>query len=314
MSTVGTYFTLSLPLFGIVVLGYLIAIGAGGLRRWTDLLSKLIFNVALPGMLFHLMSGVSRLPPVDARLLIAYFGGCLVVFVLGRWVAARLFQLDAVAQSVFALGGVFSNNVLLGLPIAKLTLGVAAVPSVALVLVFNAFVLWSLVTICIEWARTGSFTVRGVSRTALRVLTNPIVAAILSGTLVGVLGFELPRPLDAVLNLLGSIAAPGALLALGMSLAVYDVRRQWQQSLALCCIKLVVLPFCVWGIAAALDLPSLETHVVVLLGSMAMGVNVYLMASQFQTLQGSIATSLVLSTALAALTTPLMLALVTHFG
>jgi malonate transporter and related proteins len=314
MSTVRTYFILSLPLFGIVVLGYLIAIGTGWPRRWTDLLSKLVFNIALPGLLFHLMSGVSRLPPVDARLLIAYFGGCLTVFAFGRWVAARLFQLDAVAQSVFALGGVFSNNVLLGLPIAKLTFGASAVPPVALVLVFNAFVLWSLVTICIEWARTGSFTVRSVSHTALRVLTNPIVAAILSGTLVGVLGFELPGPLDAALSLLGNIAAPGALLALGMSLAVYDVRQEWRQSLALCCIKLVVLPLCVWAIAAALDLPSLEAHVVVLLGSMAMGVNVYLVASQFQALQGTMATSLVLSTALAAFTTPLMLALVTHFG
>ena len=48
----------------------------------------------------------------------------------------------------------------------------------------------------------------------------------------------------------------------------------------------------------------------ILLASMAVGANVYLVASQFRTLQGTIASSLVLSTALAALTTPLLLAAV----
>ena len=91
-------------------------------------------------MMFRLMSDFSKLPPVDARLLIAFFGGCLIVFVIGRLIAWKVFALDGVSQSVFALGGVFSNNVMLGLPLAKVSLGDVAVPSVALVLVFNALI------------------------------------------------------------------------------------------------------------------------------------------------------------------------------
>jgi malonate transporter len=53
-----------------------------------------------------------------------------------------------------------------------------------------------------------------------------------------------------------------------------------------------------------------ETQAVVLLSSLAVGVNVYLMAREFDTLQGPVATSMVLSTALSALTVPLALALV----
>ena len=118
-------------------------------------LSQFVFSVALPAMLFRLMSDFSKLPPVDVRLLIAFFGGCLIVFVIGRLIAWKLFALDGVSQSVFALGGVFSNNVLLGLPLAKVALGDAAVPSVALVLVFNALILWTLVTVSVEWAQHG---------------------------------------------------------------------------------------------------------------------------------------------------------------
>lgn len=74
-------------------------------------------------MLFRMMCDFSQRPAVDARLLIAFFGSCLIVFVLGRLVARHLFRLDGVAGSVFALGGIFSNNVMLGLPIAGVMLG-----------------------------------------------------------------------------------------------------------------------------------------------------------------------------------------------
>ena len=49
---------------------------------------------------------------------------------------------------------------------------------------------------------------------------------------------------------------------------------------------------------------------VVLLASLAVGVNVYLMSRQFKTMEGPVAASLVISTALAALTTPLVLTLI----
>jgi predicted permease len=87
------------------------------------------------------------------------------------------------------------------------------------------------------------------------------------------------------------------------------VRQGLAQGLTITAIKLLVQPAVVWVLALALGLPPMERHAVVLLGSLSVGVNVYLVASQFQTLQGSIASSLVLSTALAAITTPLVLAL-----
>jgi hypothetical protein len=81
-------------------------------------------------------------------------------------VAWKLFGLDGAGQSLFGLGGVFSNNVLLGIPLAKVALGEAALPSVALVLVFNSLTLWTLVTVSVEWARHGSFTAHGFRQDA----------------------------------------------------------------------------------------------------------------------------------------------------
>lgn len=301
--------SLSAPLFLLVLAGY----GLMRLAHWPravgEALSRFVFAVALPAMLFRLMSDFSALPPVDARLLVAFFGGCLVVFVIGRVVAWRLFGLDGVAQSVFALGGVFSNNVMLGLPVARLMLGEEAVPVVALVLVFNALILWSLVTVSVEWARHGRFSVQGIARTLRGVLTNPLICAILGGTLWGLAGAGLPQVADTTLGMIADTAAPLALIALGMGLAHYRVGEGLALAGAISVLKLAVQPLVVWALARALGLPELETRVVVLLASIGVGVNVHLMARRFRVIEAAVAASLVLSTLGSALTTPLAIAL-----
>ena len=309
MNTFLNQIALATPLFVLVLLGYALMRLFHWPKAMADHMTRFVFSVALPAMLFRLMSDFSKLPPVDARLLVAFFGGCLVVFILGRLIAWRVFQLDGVGQSVFALGGVFSNNVMLGLPLAKVALGEAAVPPVALVLVFNALVLWTLVTVSVEWARHGSFSVRGFARAARAVLVNPIVAAILSGTLFGIIGLPLPALVDQPMAMLAQAATPMALIALGMGLAEYRLRDEWRISLAISAVKLLVQARVVWLLARLLGLGALETRVVVLLASLAVGVNVYLMSRQFEALEGPVAGSLILSTALAALTTPLVLTL-----
>ncbi|GAB2181963.1 AEC family transporter [Denitratisoma sp. agr-D3] len=304
------HLALAVPLFVLILAGYLLARFSSWTREGVEALNRFVFTLALPALLFHLMSDLSRLPPVDSRLLGAFFGGCLITFVIGRLAGWQLFGLDGVSQSVFALGGIFSNNVLLGIPLARATLGEAAIPCVALVLVFNSLTLWTLATVSVEWSRHGSFSLRGQTKTAKSVLTNPIVAAILSGTAVGLTGIKLPTMITGPLTMTADAATPLSLIVLGMGLARYGWRSHLRLSSAICTLKLVVQPLVVWALAALIGLPKLETQVVVLLASVAIGVNVYLMAHQFKTLEGPVASSLVISTVLAAITTPLALTLV----
>jgi malonate transporter and related proteins len=308
MNVLWQFFRLSSPLYGLVGAGYLLACLPWWRRAWTHRASTFVFAIALPAMLFHMMNHQASLPPVDARVLIVYFGSCLIVFLIGRASAAWLFKLDGTAQSVFALGGIFSNIVLTGLPIAKIALGVTAVPVVALLLLFNALSLWTLVSVSVEWSRHGSFSLAGFAKTALGVLRNPIIISIIAGHAFGRLGFALPSMLDTGLALIGDVAAPASLLALGLGLAAFPLRQEWASSLAVCALKLLVQPLIVWSLAIALGLPALELRAVVLVASMAVGVNVYLMSLQFQTVQGTIASSIVLSNLFAAFTTPLLLA------
>ncbi|TBO32900.1 AEC family transporter [Aquabacterium lacunae] len=306
------YLALCAPMFAIVGLAYLLT------RRWRpspaldEGLTRLLFQFALPGLLFGLMSDLSRLPPVDPRVLLAFFGSCFIVFALARWLAWRAFRLDGVSQSLFALAAIFSNNALLGLPLAQATLGDAAMPTVALVLVFNSLTLWTLVTVSVEWARHGQLNATGFLATLRSVLRNPLILAILSGTAVGLSGWQMPQGARQVLHGIGWVAAPLALFSLGMGLAQHGLKAQWPLSLSMTALKLLLQPLVVWLLARTLGLGLVETQAVVLLGSIAVGANVYLMSRHFQALEGPVAASLVLSTAGSALTTPLVLALVSR--
>jgi malonate transporter and related proteins len=301
-------------LFATVAVGYAVTRLARLPERYSDFVVKACFTVFLPALLFRLMSEMQGFAGTDARLLAAFFGSCVLVFAAARVVSARWLHLDGVGQSVFAVGGIFSNNVLLGLPLAQVLLGEAAIPSVALVIVFNSLLLWTLVTVSVEWARHGALGRHRLGATVWGVLKNPIVASILGGAIHGRLFGPLPPILDEVLVHVGRVSGPLALVALGMGLAHYEVRRDLRTSLGMCAFKLVVQPAVVLGLALAFGLPSIETQAVVLLASMAIGTNVYLMARQFGALQSAVASGLVWSTVLAMITTPLWVLLVQALG
>jgi len=287
--------------------GYALSRWGGWPKAVSDALTRFTFSVAIPAFLFRLMIDFRALPPVDARLLIAYFGGSLVMFAVSRIVAARAFAMDGVSQTIFAMGTIFSNNVLLGIPLAKIILGDASLPSVSLVVVFNSLILWTLVTVSVAWARNRDVSLRGFAITARSVVLNPVVSSVLLGIAFSFTGLSMPRIATETLGLMSQAAVPMSLIVLGMGLAEYGIGEGMVPSIVLSLLKLVAAPLVVYAVARALSLPAIETQAVVMLASLPVGANVYIMARQFGALQAPVATSLVLTTALAALTTPLLL-------
>lgn len=297
----------SSPLFLLIIIGYALVKWRNYPKQFTDLLSRFLFNIAIPVMLFRIMANFYTQPAVDIKLLLAFFGGSFIVFLISR-IIAKFIQLNGVEASVFGLGGIFSNNVMLGIPLATIYLGEESLPAVALVISFNALLLWSLVSVSVEWAQTGSFSLTGIRKTVKSVLRNPIVIGVMLGLFVSLFQRPLPLIFDKTTLMISQIAAPLSLIVLGMGLAEYRITDNLKTTVWMTVIKLFIHPLIVWSAAILLGIPPLETAAIVLLASMAMGMNVYLMARQFKAIEGPVASSLLISTALSALTTPLLLA------
>lgn len=298
---------ITFPLFALILLGFSLV----RYLRWPDAigqaLERFVFTVALPAMLLNLTSNLANLPPLDPRVLVAFFGGYLVVFLVLRLSGRRLLGYDPVACAVFGTTTIYGNIVLLGLPLISAVLGQDGLATAIPILALNSIVLWSLATIAVEQARGVPFTLSGLSAVGKGFFSNPLIVAMLGGGLISLSGLTVPGPIRSTLDLLQNAAVPLALVAMGMGLAGYRIASGLRDALVMSVAKLILFPAIVIGIAVAIDLPPLETQVLALLASAPMGVNAYLISRRFDALQGPVSTALLVSTLASAALTPVLI-------
>ncbi|MBI0094981.1 AEC family transporter [Gilliamella sp. W8136] len=310
--TLWAQFLSTLPLFILILLGFL----AVKLGRWqktvTDSLTKFTFYIAFPIMLFQIMSHFSEQSEIDIKLLLVFFGGSFIVFAFGCLIASKIFKLNGSQSTLFAMGGIYTNTVFVGIPIIKMLLGDQAIPIVAIIVIFNALILWTLATVSIEFVQMGKLSGRSFIKALKNVSKNPIIIGIFTGIAVNYIGLPIPNFINQSTKMVSDMTAPLSLIVLGMGLAEYKIRDQFLITGSICILKLAILPIVTYIVGKLLGLPTLELQVVVLLSSVSIAINCYMMARQFEVLQGPIASSLLISTALSSVTTPLILSIMTH--
>ena len=310
--TLWAQFLSTLPLFILILLGFL----AVKLGRWqktvTDSLTKFTFYIAFPIMLFQIMSHFSEQSEIDIKLLLVFFGGSFIVFAIGCLIASKIFKLNGSQSTLFAMGGIYTNTVFVGIPIIKMLLGDQAIPIVAIIVIFNALILWTLATVSIEFVQMGKLSGRSFIKALKNVSKNPIIIGIFTGIAVNYIGLPIPNFINQSTKMVSEMTAPLSLIVLGMGLAEYKIRDQFLITGSICILKLAILPIVTYIVGKLLGLPTLELQVVVLLSSVSIAINCYMMARQFEVLQGPIASSLLISTALSSVTTPLILSIMTH--
>lgn len=153
-----TQFYALLPFFILIATGYILVRIFKWPSSFTDGLTRFLFNLAIPVMLFGVMSRFHTQEEVDPKLIIAYFGASFVLFFISKIYTKWILKLSPQEGAVFGIGGIFSNNVMIGIPLIMLFMGDEAIAVSALIISFNALLLWSLVSFAIEWAEHGSFS------------------------------------------------------------------------------------------------------------------------------------------------------------
>ncbi len=261
-------------------------------------------------MLFGLMSRTTDMPPVDWSVLIAFFGSCLVVFSLGRISAKSLFHSDSTAQVILGMGGIFANNVQLGIPIVQTSLGDGAIPTASLLIVFNVLLLWTAATACVEFGKTkGKIDAKHFSRALFNTAKNPIVLGIITGTLYSLTGLPLPSVLDQSVSLISTATAPCALIVVGMGLAEHSFRESLSKGAVVSFLKLFIQPTLVFLLCKVIGVGSVETYAAVVMASLPCAINLYIMATEFDSEKGAASNAICLSTIVSSLTVPLVLTL-----
>ncbi len=290
-----------MPVFALVFLGY----GAARLRfisrEGVKALAGFVYYLATPALLIKALTESRALEVADPNLAYAYFGGTLGVFALGWLLGRGLFRLEGGAEGVMGMGSVFSNTVLLGIPIVVTTFGEAGLVHLMLIITFHSALLMPLSIGAIEWGRGRDLgALRAVWTTLKSLSTNPVVLSVVIGLGLGESGLTLPQGLLRGLDLRGGAAVPSALFALGASLAQFKLGGAAGQVASVILLKLVAHPLAVFLLATyVFELQALPMAVAVLTAALPSGVNVFIVAQQHGVYLARAASIVLLSTALA---------------
>lgn len=299
----------TLPFFALIGLGYL----AGRTRFFgaeaTAALTKFVFYFALSAMLFGFAANLSLGQIFEWNFVFAYLSASVLVYLLATGVA--LWRGVSVEEAaVEAQCAVIGNVGFLGVPMLVLLLGPAAAGPVLLVLAVDLIVFSSVITLVITARREGRMSL-GIFRVlGLGLLKNPMIVSIVLGLGWGATGWALPGPVNEFMTTLGAAATPGALFAIGASLAGRKPERV-QVAVWLASAKLVLHPAAV-ALAALVIFPVERYAAGVMIAAAALPVagNVYILAAHFGVAPQRVSTAILLSTAASVLTVTAVIALV----
>ncbi|WP_299425727.1 AEC family transporter [uncultured Shimia sp.] len=304
-------FLKTLPFFAIIGLGY----WAGRTRFFsaeaTAYLTKFVFYFALSAMLFRFSANLSLAEVLNWRLIGGYLMGCLAVYGLATLVA-MLRKQDIATAAVEAQCATIGNVGFLGVPMLTLLMGSEAIGPVMMVLAVDLIVFSSLIVILITGSRDGRMHIGVLKTVTLGLLRNPMIVAISLGFVWSALEIPIPDPLNEFLAILGGAATPGALFAIGASLAGKSAERV-EVALWLTFAKLILHPLCV-AIAVLWLLPidTYSASVVIAAAALPVAGNVYMLAQHYGVAPHRASAAILFSTVISIATVSVVIAWVSQ--
>lgn len=304
-------FLKTLPFFAIIGLGY----WAGRTRFFsseaTAYLTKFVFYFALSAMLFRFSASLSLAEVLNWRLIGGYLMGCLAVYGLATGVA-MLRKQDIATAAVEAQCATIGNVGFLGVPMLTLLMGAEAIGPVMMVLAVDLIVFSSLIVILITGSRDGRMHIGVLKTVSLGLLRNPMIVAISLGFIWSALEIPIPDPMNEFLAILGGAATPGALFAIGASLAGKSAERV-EVALWLTFAKLFLHPLCVAvAVLWLLPIDTFSASVVIAAAALPVAGNVYMLAQHYGVAPHRASAAILFSTVISIATVSVVIAWVSQ--
>lgn len=296
-----------LNIFNIVAPVFLvIAAGSLAVRRrlfpenMVDGLMKFAIQFAVPCLLFSATSTMDLGAAYDWRLMSAFYIGSSITFTMASLLAWKLFGRTPGEAVAVGFGALFSNLVLLGLPISERAWGAgtdAMATAYAIVSVHAPFCYLLGIT-SMELLRADGRSLPETARVVTQAMfRNSLMIGIGLGFVVNLSGLALPEALISSVDIVARAALPAALFGLGGTLTRYSLKASLGEAGSISAISLILHPGISFAVCHLLDVPDQLTGAVVLMAAMAPGVNAYLFASMYNRGQSTAASAVLLGTA-----------------
>ena len=308
--------TLVAPVFGLIAIGWIAArIGYVPLTAGAAL-SDFAYKILIPALLFRAMATMA--PPLQSPWLLAatYASAVAIVWLAATLATLLLLRRPAADAPAIAMASCFGNGLMMGIPLILSAFGPDAATPVAILVTCDSMILWLIGTLHMELALRGvGASLRSLGKTVLDLVRNPIISAVLIGTLWRWSGLGTPDLADKLITLLGGAAIPVSLTALGVTLARYEIKGQMPTLALITALKLVAFPaLTAWIGIAVFGLTPLWAGVLGVFTSMPVGANAFVFAARYERAVGSVSAAVAVSTLLAVLTVTATLVVLQAMG
>ena len=302
-------FNVAVPIFGVVLAGYL----AGYWRilgsEATGALNAFVSYFALPVLFFGTLARTPVRAVLDPALMAGFGAAVVATFIVGM-VATRLASRGGLAaMSLQGIASSWGNVGYMGVPLCLAAFGEAGLPPAMLCVIVTAVVsmVFGVMLIELEVA-AGQGPLRTFLRAAFNVARNPLPMSIALGIVVSAIGVPVPVPVEKWMDLMGAAAAPCALFAIGLFLADKSIKSGLAEAGLATLIKLLLQPL----LAAAIlplfvDLQSVAGKVALLMAALPTAANAFVLAKQFDVSVEQNTAAVLLSTAFSVITVSALL-------
>ena len=289
-----------LPVFLVIGFGYLAAWKKYFSESAVEGLMRFAQNFAVPSLLFSAISKIDLAADFDIPLLASFYIGAFTGFALGFLGARYLFERNTADSIAIGFCALFSNTVLLGLPIMERAYGAEALNGNFAIVSVHALVVYAFGVTLMEITRSnGAVSKIDLSRKILTSFAkNPLLIAIFLGFAVNLGNIAIPDAVNAAVNMMVLAALPAALFALGGTLTRYRPEGDMKAIAWVTVVSLIVHPAVTYSLGTWIfDLNQAQLRSAVVTAAMAPGVNSYLFANMYGAARRVAASTVLIATA-----------------
>jgi len=202
----------------MIAIGYILRKRHWFHHTFSENVSKLITNVALPCSIFYSVLkylDMNVLKELSNRLIFTF--ASVIIGYVTAYIVIKISKIRRGRRGVFYNAVVNANTIFIGLPLNMALFGEQASKYYLMYYITNTISIWTLGYILLENDSTEEKESKG-GFNPKKLLSPPLIAFV-AAFIVLVLGISVPKPLVETTKYLGNIVTPLALLYIGIVLA-----------------------------------------------------------------------------------------------
>jgi predicted permease len=306
-------FGLVLPFFGLIFVGYIVARIARQPIEALGWMNIFVIYVALPALFFQLLSKTPIEKLTEWTFMFGSVFSTFIVFMI-MFLSSLAFSRGEIAESTIrGLSAAYGNIGYMGPGLAILALGEQAAVPVALIFCFENIMHFTIAPMMMALAGSDREPpLQLAAGVVKKIALHPFIIATAFGVAAAAFGFHAPVALDRLLDYLAKAAAPCALFAMGVTLALRPLKRVPRELGAIALLKLVLHPaLCYVMLSLVGNFSATWVFAAVLLASLPTATNVFVIAQQYHVWVERASASILLTTILSVGTVTALLYFIT---